>query len=87
MKPMIHVLLNPRSLFPPVSCGGPGHAGNVALYEPLSNVPYLCQTTANVGKLNRLSRTFYPSSTPPKHKCLAEAGAKRLSQGVTCKSQ
>ena len=54
MKPMIHVHLNPPvpfSLSPSVSFGLPDHTGNVTLYEPLSNVPYLCQNYCQCGKI------------------------------------
>ena len=39
------------SLFPSVSSGFPDHTGNVTLYEPLSNVPYLCQNYCQCGKI------------------------------------
>ena len=54
MKPMIHVHLNPPvlySMFPSVSFGFLDHTGNVTLYEPLSNVPYLCQSCCQCGKI------------------------------------
>ena len=55
MKPMIHVHLNPPvlySMFPSsASFGFLDHTGNVTLYEPLSNVPYLCQSWCQCGKI------------------------------------
>ena len=65
MKPMIHVHLNPLVPFsqsPPVSFGFPDHTGNVTLYEPLSNVPYLCQSCCQCGKIESAVENILSSS-------------------------